>query len=47
MDNTLYKVYRYCDGMIEDRFTGTHDECAVWVKKRGDAGRVSYIVEKA
>ena len=46
MDNTLYKVYRYCDGMIEDRFKGTREECVDWIKKRGDIGRVTYWVEE-
>lgn len=37
-------VYRLCDGMIEDRFTGSKQECLEWVSKRGDTNRASYYI---
>ena len=42
----IYDVYRYGDGMIENRFTGTYEECKEYINHRGDVARAVYYIKE-
>jgi uncharacterized protein YjbI with pentapeptide repeats len=45
MKQKVYDVYRNCNGMSEQRFSGTEEECRQWIANRGDTGRAYYSME--
>lgn len=45
MEITFYDVYRTCDGISEQRYTGTLEQCKNYISKRGDTKRALYTIE--
>lgn len=42
----MYKVYRQSQGIIEERYAGSQEECRQYIAKRGDSNKSYYYIER-